>query len=148
MEFVNVVLSFFLPDRGQPAMRFQGPFIEGVTNKTQCATQQWWKCELVITGAESRRGRTNAEFMLANNQGFQSPGSLSFLDRQGKRYLPVVTNSTQSGALWLSRGFVPGLNTNQIAAAEIHLPQTKTFHHVKARYPERPVLITPAPRGK
>jgi hypothetical protein len=43
---------------------------------------------------------------------------------------------------------VPGLSSNQIVAAEFHMPENKTFHHVKVRYPERPVLTAPAPRGK
>jgi hypothetical protein len=149
LEFANVTLSFFLPERGAPVMRFPGPFKEGVTNKAQSATQQWWKCELVMTGASVTSGVTNAQFLFWTSHSYRLPGSLSFLDRQGRRHLPIVTNTFQNvGGLWESGGLIPGLNTNQIVAAEVHEPLTKTFHHIKVRYPERPVLTGPAMRGK
>ncbi len=149
VDFVDVNLSFFPSERGQPEMRLPGPFVEGVTNKAQSATQAWWNSQLVLTGAEVKNSVTNAQFLLINSHfNYAGPGALSFLDHEGRRHLPFVTNYTQNGGPWQARGYVPGLSSSQIAAAEIHSPQTKTFHHIKVRYPERPVLTAPAPRGK
>ena len=89
-----------------------------------------------------------AQFLLIESYGSYGPGRFTFLDQQGKRHLPFVTSCTETNGQWQARGYVPGLNSKQIAAAEIHVPQTKTFHHIKVRYPERPVLTAPAPRGK
>lgn len=147
VEFVDVTLSFYPPERGQPELRLAGPFAEGVTNKAQSVSQSWWKVELVLTSAEVQNGVTNAQFLLVHS--YHVPGSLSFLDPQGRRHLPVITNTVQSvSGLLVSYGSVRGLNSNQIAVAEIHQTETKTFHHVKVRYPERPVITAPAPRGK
>jgi hypothetical protein len=148
VEFVDVTLTFYPLERGAPGLRLYGPFAEGVTNKAQSASQSWWNTQVVLTGAEVKNGLTNALFLHMNTYGYQGPGSLSFLDHQGKRHLPFITNSMYVGGQWQSRGYVPGLNSNQIAAAEIHAPQNKVFHHVLVRYPERPVLTAPAPRGK
>ena len=148
VEFVDVTLTFFPIERGRPEMRFAGPFAEGVTNKAQSASQTWWKSELVLTGAEVKNGVTNTQFLFMDSYGNYGPGALSFLDRQGKRHRPLVTSITSTSGPWRAQVHVPGLNSNQIVAAEIHSPQTKTFHHIQVRYPERPVLTAPAPRGK
>ena len=148
VEFVDVTLSFFPSERGQPEMRLPGPFAEGVTNKAQSATQSWRNIQLVLTGAEVKNGVTNAQFLFMNSYDYAGPGVLSFLDREGRRHLPFVTNYTQNGGPWQARGYVPGLSFSQIVAAEIHTPQAKVFHHIKVRYPERPMLTAPAPRGR
>ncbi len=148
VEFVDVTLTFFPSERGRPEMRLAGPFAEGVTNKAQSASQSWWNSQLVLTGAEVKNGVTNAQFLFMDSYGNYGPGALSFLDRQGKRHLPFVTSITNTSGPWRALVHVPGLNSNQIAAAEIHAPQHKVFHHVRVRYPERPVLTAPAPRGK
>lgn len=148
VEFVDVTLTFFPSERGRPEMRLAGPFAEGVTNKAQSASQSWWNSQLVLTGAEVKNGVTNAQFLFIDSYGNYGPGALSFLDQQGKRHLPFVTSITNTSGPWRALVHVPGLNSNQIAVAEIHAPQHKVFHHVQVRYPERPVLTAPAPRGK
>lgn len=148
VEFVDVTLSFHPSERGRPEMRLAGPFAEGVTNKAQSASQSWWNCELVLTGAAVKNGVTNAQFLYTMSYGNYGAGALSFIDRQGKRHLPFITGITNTSGPWRAHGYVPGLNSNQIVAAEIHSPQHKVFHHVKVRYPERPVRTGPAPRGK
>ncbi len=137
VEFVDVTLTFFPSERGRPEMRLAGPFAEGVTNKAQSASQSWWNSQLVLTGAEVKNGVTNAQFLLIDSYGQYGPGALSFLDQQGKRHLPIVTSITNTSGPWQARVHVPRLNSNQIVAAEMHSPQTKTFHHIKVRYPER-----------
>jgi hypothetical protein len=148
VEFVDVTLSFYPTERGRAEMRLAGPFAEGVTNKAQSASQSWWSCELVLTGAAVQNGVTNAQFLHMMSYGNYGAGTLSFIDRQGKRHLPFITGITNTSGPWRAYGYVPGLNSNQITAAEVHAPQHKVFHHVKVRYPERPVLTAPAPRGK
>ena len=148
VEFVDVTLSFFPTERGQPVMRLSGPFAEGVTNKGQSATQAWRRIQLVLTGAGVKDGATNVQFLFMNSYDYAGPGVLSFLDQKGRRHLPFVRSFGETNGQWQTRGYVPGLNSNQIAAAEIHVPQTKTFHHIQVRYPERPVLTAPAPRGQ
>jgi hypothetical protein len=148
VEFVDVTLSYYVAERGPPLLRFVGPFALGVTNVATSNARSWWQAELSLTGTSLAAGATNAQYVFRMNPGQSTPGLLTFLDRQGKRHLPVATNTAWVAGKWSSSGYVPGLNSNDLAAAEIHLPLTKTFHHVKVRYPERPVLTAPAPRGK
>ena len=143
VDFVDVALTFYPSERGRPEMRLNGPFAEGVTNKAQSSSQSWWNVKLVLTGAEVQSGVTNAQFLLIDSYGHYGPGALSFLDQQGKRHLPFVINNNNTSGLWRTLVHLPGLNSNQIAAAEFHAPQTKIFHHVQVRYPERPVLTEP-----
>jgi hypothetical protein len=43
---------------------------------------------------------------------------------------------------------VQGVTLSNIASVEIHLPEEKTFHHVRVRYPDRPVRAYPEVNDK
>ena len=147
LEFADVTFTFYPEDRGLAQTRFNGPFAAGVTNKAKSATQSWWQCEFLLTGeAKTLAGGTNALILFSHSHGWQSADMFTVLDRAGRRRSAVFTNSAHVNGLWRLSGYVPGLGSNQIAAVEVHELLTKTFHHVKVRYPERPVLLRP--KGK
>jgi hypothetical protein len=148
VEFVDVTLSFYLPERGQPALTFKGPFVDGVTNTARSTTQQWWKCDLVLEGRDIRAGVTNTPFRSLMTMGFLNNGALTFLDRNGRRHFAQITNTSPNAGSWIWRGYVPGVLLKDIASAEVHLPEEKTFHHVRVRYPGQPQQSAPASGSK
>jgi hypothetical protein len=143
LEFVDLTFWYLQTERGPAEMRFPGPFAAGVTNKAQSSTQSWWNCELVILHTARTNVGLDTRFQFSTTMGNHGPGVLSFLDHQGRRHLPVITQHQPAGGRWMWLGLLPGLGTNQIAAAEVHQPQWKTFHHIKVSYPGRPARTGP-----
>lgn len=128
VEFVDVTLSFYSPHRGQPAVQFKGPFANGVTNQAQ------WQSELTFTGVDTANGTTNARFHFSTSLASLSPSSLIFRDRNGGEHIASLKATSSNGRSLTWDGNVPKLPLNKIASVEIHVPQEKTFHHIRVRY--------------
>lgn len=127
VEYVDVVLGFYLPNRGQPAVGFKAPFANGVTNKAE------WGSELSFNGETVASGITNARFHFSTTLLTLNYISLVFLDRSGTAHVANITSNRSDGRSLTWDGNVPALARSEIAAVEIYLPQEKTFHHVRVR---------------
>ncbi len=137
VDFVDLTLSFYQTNRGPPLLTFKGPFAAGVTNKQRSSTQQWMNASLVFPSVPGG-GETNTSFRFwVPSMGYPNHGALSFLTLDGRRHLSHITNVNQNSGSWMWGGDVSGVQLGDIASAEFHLPEQKTFHHVRVSYPGR-----------
>ena len=142
VEFVNVTLGFYRPDRGKPVLQFQGPFASGVTNKAQR------RSELTFTGDTTSSGTTNARFHLSTAMTDLNQSSLLFHDKKGDVHWPNVNSSSSNGRELVWDGTVPNTTISDIVSVEVYQPEEKTFYHVRVRYHDRRDRIFPEANEK
>jgi hypothetical protein len=139
VEFVDILFRFFTATRETSLVVFNGPFEDGVTNKSAANS------ELVFDGFNmlTRNGVTNAQFRASTALNLSGHDSFIFYDRAGQRHFAMVSQSSLNTGGTTVSGFVPELALDQIASVSIDRPHERIFRHVRVRYPDRPPRAYP-----